>query len=104
MGWPVNKKDGFTVNAKSARIAKGSQQALEVGAVVVAAVGLLQQDFFFLSVPTARPILVRPGEAETKIRGAGGEYFLEGPLEDAAAVKPVMPIAECLDAVSASQV
>ena len=49
------------------------------------------------SVPPPRPILIRPAKAIRKVRPARRSYFLDRPLEQPLAGKPVVVIAECVD-------
>src|SRR5262249_14338248 len=46
-----------------------------------------------------RPRLVRPTDAERKVRFAGSQHVVEGALQDAPAGEPVVGVAETMNAV-----
>src|SRR5262245_18840819 len=56
------------------------------------------------AVPLPRPFLVGPAQAERKVGLAGFQNFLKWTLQQAAAVEPVVVIAEAVDSVFAGQV
>src|SRR5689334_947562 len=79
LGWPVDQKNGFTVDADIARVGEGRQQRAEVRLMICTArIGLLDQNAVRSPVPYAGPSLVRPAQTERKIRRARGKNFVEG--------------------------
>ena len=64
-------------------------------------VDLLQQHLAAksASMPSSRPCFVRPRQAKWETGFARREHLLEWTVEQALAMKPVVPIAEALDAV-----
>ena len=67
--------------------------------VVRVAVRLGLEDVLVASVPSPRPGFVRPAEAKRKLRLSGTQDLLHRLLKQSLAVKPVMVIAEAVDAV-----
>src|SRR5436190_4717815 len=80
---PVDEEQRSTVDADVPRVREGGYQGANMRAIVVGAVMLLQQDILFAAVPDASPVLVRPAQAEWKIRLSGNEDLSEGPIENA---------------------
>ena len=71
--------------------------------VVLFAVRLRHEHVVLLSVPPARPVLVRPADAERKTRASVFEQPLERALEQALAVEPVVVEAEPVHPVALGQ-
>ena len=67
------------------------------------AVVLRQQHFARGTVPAARPVFVGPADAEGEGAGAAVHQILQRAVQDAAALEPVVVIAEAVDAVAAGQ-
>src|ERR1043166_6619757 len=82
-----------------ARVAEGREQVLNKAEVFFIRMSLFDEDHFAAPVPLPRPVLVGPAEAERKVRRSGREHFLERALEKAPALKPIMVIAEAVNAV-----
>src|SRR5216683_2120198 len=64
---------------------------------------LLNQDLSVLSVPCARPVLVRPAETEREIRLARSENLIEWAIEQAPAIEPVVVVAEARNPMPAGE-
>ena len=60
---------------------------------------LPNQDFMLGTVPSSRPRLVRPADAEREIGTARLEHFIERPMKQTLPVEPVVVVAEAFDAV-----
>ncbi len=71
--------------------------------IVRPGIGLLHEHPLFGAVPVAAPGVIRPGEAEGKVRLLGSDHLLERALQEAFSGEPVMPVAERLDAGAAGQ-
>ena len=96
---PVDHEQGLAVDPYVPLVGKHAAEKLDMAAVVVHAVPLLEENFLVLAVPAARPVLVRPAEAEGKVGLAARQHLVEGPLEDAPAAEPVVVIAEPVNQV-----
>ena len=59
--------------------------------------GLLHQSYGGTANPGLLPGLIRPADAERKIRFAGGQDFIEWPFQYSSAGKPIMVVAESVD-------
>jgi hypothetical protein len=71
--------------------------------VVAARVRLADQDILLPTEPPTRPCLIRPSKAEREIGFPRGEHLVQWPCEQAAALEPVVPVAERLNAVRAGE-
>ena len=76
----------------------------DVGSIVVLAVLLTHQHMAGLGVPASGPLLVGPAQGEGEIGLAGRQHFFERPLQQSAAVEPVVVVDEAVDAVLPGQV
>ena len=71
--------------------------------VVLGAVALAHQHFT-LPQPCPGPRLVGPRQAERKVWFPAAEHLVERPAEQTVSLKPVVPVAERLDAMSAGEI
>ena len=74
-----------------------------MGAIVLLAELLTHQHVAGLGVPAPGPLLVGPAQGEGEVRLAGRQHFFERPLQQSAAVEPVVVVDEAVHAVLAGQ-
>ena len=99
LGTVVDHEHRLSVDIHVTPVEERGQQGLEMAAMVFhPRIGLLDQHAVRCAMPDAAPGLIRPAQAERKIRLAGGQHLVERTLEEALAGKPVVVVAECLDA------
>ena len=101
---PIHEEHRFAVHPDVAAVCEGLGEPSDVLEVVVGRVGLANEYVGGLAIPRARPVLVRPAQAEREVRLAGSEDLVEGPLEQAPPLEPVVVVAEAADAVSSSEI
>ena len=66
--------------------------------IVLCAVALRLEKVVLPAVPAAGPGLVCPAEGEGEVGLSRGEHLVEGPVEEALPVEPVVVVAEAVDA------
>ena len=96
---PVDEQQGLAVDADVAGVAEDRLQLGDEGEVVFRGVLLADEDVLFLAVPAAGPVFVGPAEAEGQVEAGVGEDLAQGPVEEAVAAKPVVVVAEAVEAV-----
>ena len=95
----VHEEHRLAVDPEVAVVGERLRQPLEVRDVVVGGVRLRQQDGVRLSVPRARPRLVRPAEQEREVGLAALQHLVERSLEQSPSGEPVVVVAERVEAV-----
>ena len=101
---PIDDEHGPAVDPDRPGIAKRFQQPADVGEVVVRGIALRLEQISIGAVPTPRPGLVGPAEAEGEVGLTAGQNFGEGAFQKSLALKPVVVVAESMDAVFTSEV
>jgi hypothetical protein len=67
--------------------------------VILGGMLLRHQNLSRFPGPSSTPRLVRPAKAEREVGGTRAQYFIKRSIEQAAAAKPIVVIAESVDAV-----
>ena len=94
---PIDKKQRLTLDADIATVCQHWKKMANVGQIVFEGEGLLQQSYGGPADPALFPGLIRPADAERKIRFARGQDFIERPFQYPFAGKPIVVVAESVD-------
>ncbi len=100
---PVDEHERSAVDGDVARILERPQEVPDVGAIVLLTEFLAHEHMTRLGVPAPGPFLVGPTECEREVRHPGSQHFFERPLEQPAAVEPVVVVDEAVHAVLLGQ-
>jgi hypothetical protein len=99
-----DEKERSPIDGDVPAIGEDIKQPADMRHIIVFTVPLLNQEILVLSVPTPRPIVVCPAETEGKLGTAGGQHLVEGSVQEAPTVKPIVVMAEPTEAVFLRQV
>ena len=99
----VNKEQRPTIDFDVPIVGKSRNQMLDVGLIILRRILLLQKNVGVHAIPASRPVLVGPAEAKGQLRGAGAKHLIEGPIQQAPPVEPIVVVAESRDAVRLGQ-
>src|SRR6185295_4839967 len=99
----IDEQQRSIANPDVRRMAQVPAEILDDRHVVLFAVRLRHQHLVLPSVPPARPVFVRPADAERKTGTSVFEQPLERSLEQALAVEPVVVEAETTHSVALGQ-
>src|SRR4051812_14409033 len=104
MSRPPHQKQRSSLVPNVSGIGEGLRQETSVCFVVGGRVILRHQNLAILTGPTTTPRLIRPAQAERKIRRARAQHFVERTMQQSSSAKPVVVVTESVNAVSPREI